>query len=370
MSEYQYYEFAAVDRPLDPDDLAQVRALSTRAHMTPTSFVNEYEWGDFRGDPQHLVEQYYDAFFYLANWGTHQLMLRFPTALLAASVVERYCDTDEVASWESGDHVIIAAVSEDEDREFEWDGEVALGPILPVRAEILGGDLRALYLLWLLAVGYGTVDDDVLEPPVPAGLATLTGSQTALVDFLRIDRDLLAVAAAGSGAVEEAVGPDIERWVADLSAEERDTLLVGLLRGDDAHLRAKTLRRMSPLPAAGERTGRTAGALVEAATARRAERERAEKERREREQAENARRAAEAERQRREALVAEGERAWVRVATRIAEKKPAAYDVAVGLLLDLQEVTEGVEFGRRVEDLKEEHRRRPGLLGRLAAAGL
>jgi hypothetical protein len=51
MSEYQYYEFLAIDRPLDPAEQAQVRSLSTRARITGTSFVNEYHWGDFRGDP-------------------------------------------------------------------------------------------------------------------------------------------------------------------------------------------------------------------------------------------------------------------------------------------------------------------------------
>ena len=43
MSEYQYYEFVAVDRPLDERQLAELRALSTRARITPTSFVNTYE---------------------------------------------------------------------------------------------------------------------------------------------------------------------------------------------------------------------------------------------------------------------------------------------------------------------------------------
>jgi hypothetical protein len=45
VSEYQYYEFAAVDRALDDRQLGQLRALSSRAHITPTSFVNTYEWG-------------------------------------------------------------------------------------------------------------------------------------------------------------------------------------------------------------------------------------------------------------------------------------------------------------------------------------
>lgn len=60
MSEYQYYEFLAVDRPLDERQQAEVRALSTRARITATSFVNEYDWGDFRGDPNRMVELYYD----------------------------------------------------------------------------------------------------------------------------------------------------------------------------------------------------------------------------------------------------------------------------------------------------------------------
>ena len=34
MSEYQYYEFLAVDRPLDERQQAEVRALSTRARVT------------------------------------------------------------------------------------------------------------------------------------------------------------------------------------------------------------------------------------------------------------------------------------------------------------------------------------------------
>ncbi|HEX5345713.1 MAG TPA: hypothetical protein VFW64_01200 [Pseudonocardiaceae bacterium] len=35
MSEYQYYEFLALDRPLDDRQQAEVRSLSTRAAITP-----------------------------------------------------------------------------------------------------------------------------------------------------------------------------------------------------------------------------------------------------------------------------------------------------------------------------------------------
>ena len=52
MGEFQYYEFQAIDRPLDREDQAALRALSTRARITAASFTNHYEWGDFKGDPR------------------------------------------------------------------------------------------------------------------------------------------------------------------------------------------------------------------------------------------------------------------------------------------------------------------------------
>jgi hypothetical protein len=44
VTEYQYYEFLTVDRPLTTKEMAELRSLSTRARITPTTFVNEYSW--------------------------------------------------------------------------------------------------------------------------------------------------------------------------------------------------------------------------------------------------------------------------------------------------------------------------------------
>jgi hypothetical protein len=76
LSEYQYYEFQAIDRPLAEADRQALRALSTRARITATSFTNAYEWGDFKGDPARLMENWFDLHLYLANWGSRRLMIR------------------------------------------------------------------------------------------------------------------------------------------------------------------------------------------------------------------------------------------------------------------------------------------------------
>ena len=61
MSEYQYYEFRAVEHPLTRDQMDALRALSSRAAITPTSFQNTYNYGDFRGDPRELMKTCFDA---------------------------------------------------------------------------------------------------------------------------------------------------------------------------------------------------------------------------------------------------------------------------------------------------------------------
>ncbi len=78
MSEYQYYEFVAIDKPLTPKQMAELRARSSRASITPASFVNDYQWGNLKGDPVDWMWRYFDAHVYVANWCTCLLYLRVP----------------------------------------------------------------------------------------------------------------------------------------------------------------------------------------------------------------------------------------------------------------------------------------------------
>src|SRR5258708_34438650 len=62
MSEYQYYESQAPDRPLTQREMRELRKYSTRATITDTRFVNHYEWGNFKGDVSTWMRKYFDAF--------------------------------------------------------------------------------------------------------------------------------------------------------------------------------------------------------------------------------------------------------------------------------------------------------------------
>ena len=108
MSEYQYYEFLAIDRPLSAEDMAYVRTLSSRVHPTATQAVFTYSYGDFRGDPLQLLAKHYDVMLYLANWGSKQLAFRFPkTAIDQQAFQPYYYGVEEIELTTVGQHVIL-----------------------------------------------------------------------------------------------------------------------------------------------------------------------------------------------------------------------------------------------------------------------
>ncbi len=195
MSEYQYFVFQAIDRPLSKKEMAELRSHSTRARITPTSFVNDYSWGDFKGDEDVWMDEYFDAFLYVASWGTHILNLRLPANQLSAKTARLYAVGERAAVRVKNGNVIFSLHSEEEEGEDSVESEGLLASIISVRSELARGDLRVLYLGWLLCVQSGELEPVDLSPPVPPGLAKLSGSLTSVAEFLRIDRTLIRVAA-------------------------------------------------------------------------------------------------------------------------------------------------------------------------------
>lgn len=388
MSEYQHYEFLAIDRPLDDAERAEVRSLSTRARITATSFVNEYHWGDFKGDPSRLMERYYDAHLYVANWGTHRVMFRLPCELLDPEVVEDYCVGDQVSARVTDEFIVLDFSSEDHAGEFDFDYEAAtlLSAIVGVRAELAAGDLRPLYLAWLATYGAWERDEDVfdrdadddLEPPVPAGLGALTAAQRALADFLRLDDNLIAIAAQASPPLDETADDpdDLAAWVARLPVTEKDRLLARVARGEAARVRMELLRRFRgdtapiiPVPAR-----RTVADLLDNAARRRGDHERRLAAQRADDEARREQARLQARERRLDKLADEEDAAWPRVEAMIATRKPAEYDAAVALLIDLQALAEREDrydtFTLRTIALRQTHARKPALIERLNRAGI
>jgi hypothetical protein len=90
VSEYQYYDFRALDRPLTRNEMTTLRSISTRAAITATNFTNHYEWGDLKANPSKLLEKYFDAFVYVANWGTRDFSYSAPAGIDRLQVAQSH----------------------------------------------------------------------------------------------------------------------------------------------------------------------------------------------------------------------------------------------------------------------------------------
>lgn len=378
MSEYQYYEFLAVDKPLTDHQIRQVRHYSSRADITSTRFVNVYNWGDFRGDVKDFLKRFFDLHVYVSNWGMHDFAFRVPKELIKVAPVREYETQESLAVQPAGEHVIFYLSSQTEDYDDFDDGSGWMASLAPLREELISGDYRALYLAWLADAQCSEPDDDALEPPVPAGLQDLSAAQKALADFLRLDEDVLSVAMKASPPLV-ADRSGLADWIAGLPETEKNEILLALCDGSDPHAAVTLRRRFNAAqaqtrgqPASGSR--RTVGSIL--AIARRIAEERAQQEARRRAEA-KARREAEAAKARADYLAGLAKRepaVWRQVEELIGTKQPKRYDEAVTLLGDLSDLAQqsGTEtqFTDRMADLKERYANRPSLLQRLTKAKL
>ncbi len=380
MSEYQYYEFRTVDRPLTKQEMRELRALSTRAEITSTSFVNTYNWGDFKGNPDALMKKCFDAFVYVANWGTHRFMLRLPRWALKETPLSPYCAGDSASALETSDFVILEFQSDDEGGDWE-EGEAYMGSLIPLRSDLMNGDLRCLYLGWLLCAQCEELDEDDMEPPVPPGLAKLSAPLQEFAEFLRIEEELIEVAAEASAALDTA-GPSQEElaaWITAMPEAKKNALLLEAATGANPHFRIELLRLFEQhrLPSGGHSEQpapprRTVLELLSAAKSRATEREQREAIRQAAEQAALERERAAARAKYLGALAGREKQVWEQVGELIRTTRPTNYDQAVKLLVDLRDLAvqrKGeAEFNSALEQLRALHYSKPSFLRRLERA--
>jgi hypothetical protein len=380
MSEYQYYEFRAIDRHLTAQEMAKLRAISSRAHISATSFVNVYNYGDFRGDPAALVEMYFDAFVYVANWGTHHLMLRLPKKVFGNKESAPYCRSDTLQVRRKGDYTIVSFRADELESNWVDEGEEWMDALLPIRADLLRGDLRSLYLGWLAAVQMEHVDDDEPEPPLPAGLRNLSAPLRSLAEFLDIDTDLFETAAELSADLETpAASKDmLSQWISALPDAEKNRVLLQVASEEDPHAVAGLVRRFQQeclkvtdrTPSAPRTAGELRAAADRATKAREHREEELRRLERERQEKERAVKRAKYL----DALEKREEDSWTQLDLLIATKRQNDYDRAVILLQDLRDVSARKDcsaiFRGRLRNLRERHAGKSSFMRKLNEGGL
>ena len=248
MSEYQYHEWQSVDRVLTADEQAAVQALSSHIEVSSSRAVVTYHWSSFKHDPKQVLLKYFDGYFYLANWGSLQLMFRFPKGLLDEVNLERYLTTEALTLETIGRYQVLDLDFNPEDGKGWMREEAGLSQFIQLRADLLAGDYRLLYLAWLKsATLYGAPDTignddagdddadgewDDLEPPVPPGLMKLSPPLQSFVQVFGLDPFLVTAAAEASPDPARPLAVNQRKLLGRLPPEERDDFLLRLAEGD------------------------------------------------------------------------------------------------------------------------------------------
>jgi hypothetical protein len=248
MSEYQYIAFRAIDAPVSEENLPYMRRQSSRAEITPWSFQNEYDFGEFRGNAPEMLRRGYDFHLHYANFGVRTLMIRFPSGLPDVKSAKPYFKDDAFgfSKDKKGAGGILKVEpyydAGDLDDVFELDD--LLHRLLPLRAEILNGDLRPLYLAHLaIATDAGHDPAEVQDAPVPAGLEKLTDTQQALAELYGLSRRFIAAAA--KGAPQLPTQPDsikaYAKWLRNQTEKSKTAWLCDLMSDPQSTVRRTIL---------------------------------------------------------------------------------------------------------------------------------
>jgi hypothetical protein len=379
VSEYQYFEFRALDRPLTAEHQTAIRRISHEVELTPAGAVFTYTAGSFRADPKAVLAQYFDAMIHLTGWGDKRLMFRFPVSLVDLEQVKAYGDPlGQRVTWSVSDDYAILDIHFLRDSGAGWiEAERWLPSLAPLRTDILRGDTRLLYLAWLKSLAPEDAEDATEEPPVPPGMRDLSPQLEAFLELFEVDPYLLEVASQGSAEIsgfsqaDGTVPPfgmaeaDARRAVEALPRDESDAYLLRIAWGeplaDVAMLRR--LRGLAAVSGAGVSPRRTTAQLLAAAREARVRSDG------QRAQAAEAQHIVELE-----DLAAREEQAWAVVERLVTRRGARAQDEAVDLLLKLRETAAYKghlpAFEERMAGLCARVRGRRGLAGKLRAAKL
>ena len=352
MSEYQIVKFRAIDRPLTDKQLEFMERQSSRAEFTKWEYEVEYHYSSFHGKVDEMLRNGYDIFLNYSNYGCREIRMRLPGGLpFEKSIWSKYISAEGL-TWtadKSGKAGILTlAPYIDEAFDPEWEFDDYLDATAKLREMLIAGDLRALYVLWLCNAMYSSGDyEEVMEPPVPHGLSTVSDKVADLLLFFEADPLLVDAAAIGIPKfnAEGSQSDFIKAWLTKLADSTRDEIIQRLLTEDSVALKAELLSeiRDSRQPAAWpvEPPTRNVAQLMESCEHLR----QAEDVKQAKQVAAKAKREADKAEKQRQARMIEMQAApdtWLKKATKLVEARGTNnYREAASILADLRDALGG-----------------------------
>jgi hypothetical protein len=252
MSEFQFYDFRSIDRPLTDSERREVNSWSSRSNASSHRATFNYSYSSFKKDPLDCVAKYFDAMFYTANWGTRHLIFRFPKKMVDYKALSAFdIDASTATGYETGiaissrgDYALLEIqLCEEESSSWIDEDDDTLSALLPLREDILQGDYRSLFIFWLDMANRASLgteededEDDELPlftlPAVPPNLKKISPALRTFIDLYELDEDLIAAAATFSVEPPKAAPFNLQAALKELSEKEKYDWLTRLFEGE------------------------------------------------------------------------------------------------------------------------------------------
>nr|WP_219609097.1 hypothetical protein [Pectobacterium brasiliense] len=168
-----------MDGYLDAKVRQKLRAISSRADISATSFQVYYTYSDLKAEPSELMLKYFDIGFYYADWGSIDAYIKLPAGTIPSAMLEfatlelSIHQTDE---WQ----LLVFSIEEYYEYFDDESADDFFQHLAALRSELMQGDWRLFYFIWLKTFGF----NDELE-----------GIPLIQFDFTSLSEGLLAFTA-------------------------------------------------------------------------------------------------------------------------------------------------------------------------------
>ena len=233
--------------------MEKIHSMSSRVQLTEDRAIFTYSYSEFCHDEVAVLLKYFDAFFYIVNWGTTRVMFKFPRDLVDLKEMKKYNAKDfddfehSIKCYTKSKYVLVEILFNDE-HGYGWLSEEQdwLKKLLPIRRQIMDGDYRSLFLIWMEILyskyTYSELPKNfkIDQNLIPPNLKKLNPSLKALNNLFGVNQKWLKhFAKKSENIVEEPI--DFEKLLKKLSAKEKSDYLLRLLDGEqNLHNKLKT----------------------------------------------------------------------------------------------------------------------------------
>jgi len=226
MSEYQYYKFERLDGYLDAKSCKALRAISSRADISTTSFQVYYHYSSLKAETYEVMLKHFDIGFYYANWGSIEAYIKLPAGTIPDELLGFSRDglyVHQSDEWQ----LLIFSIEEYYEYFDDENADDFFQYLAGLRNELMQGDWRIVYFMWLKECNFNGELNAI--PLIQFDFEHLSDGELAFAALYEVP---LALVKALSKALNDRPSHQakqtqfkLDEWLNNLSEAEKNTLL-------------------------------------------------------------------------------------------------------------------------------------------------